>query len=434
MVSLSPGQGAAVKAFADWSRNVSFTDRDAPFFLLNGFAGTGKSFLLPHLVEAAGVDLSEIVFMAPTGKASKVMTQKMRDMGIDAQATTIHKAIYRPRMHTADRLEAEVAAFKAKLLTLTEPSEIADVKDRIRLIERDLEKAYKDDSPQFSFNVESAVRYKSLIVVDEASMIDQDMADDLRYFGIPILAIGDPGQLPPINGTPGFMTRDADASLTEIHRQAADNPIIALSAMIREGKRIKPGRMGSEVEIVEKRDDTATYDLERDVQIIVGRNEHRWRITRRLREMQGFAGQGPVEGEMMIVNKNSRKHPMLVNGTPVLMTKSVGELEQGDVTFRAEFVDEDGNEYQVPCIQQIIEQNYLGKDGATAPARAISKAKREDNNVEIDWSYAITCHKSQGSQWDEVVVHDESGFFSEPEKWLYVGCTRAAKKLTLVLP
>lgn len=434
MVSLSPGQGAAVKAFADWSRNVSFTDRDAPFFLLTGWAGTGKTTILPDLIEASGVDINEIAFMAPTGKASKVMTQKMHAMGVGATATTIHKAIYRPRMHTADRLEAEIAALKAKLLTLVEPSEIADVKDRIRLIERDLEKAYKDDSPQFSFNVESQVRYKSLIVVDEASMIDEEMADDLRYFGIPILAIGDPGQLPPIKGVAGFMQRQADAALTEIHRQAAENPIIALSAMIREGKRIKPGRMGTEVEIVEKRDDRATYDLMRDVQIIVGRNEHRWRITRKLREMQGLAGQGPVEGEMMIVCKNSRKHPHLVNGTPVLMAKSVGELEQGDVTFRAEFVDEDGNEYDVPCIQATIEQNYLGKDGATASTRAISKAKREENNVEIDWAYAITCHKAQGSQWDEVVVHDESGFFNDPEKWLYTSTTRAAQKLTLVLP
>lgn len=434
MVSLSPGQGAAVKAFAEWSRTASFAERDAPYFLLTGFAGTGKTTILPDLIDASGVPLNEIAFMAPTGKAAKVMTQKMRAMGVGAEATTIHKAIYRPRMHKADRLEAEAAALKQKLLDLTEPSEIADYKDRIRLIERDLEKAYQDDGPQFSFNVDSAVRYKSLLVVDEASMIDTDMTEDLRYFGIPILAIGDPGQLPPINGNHGFMSREADASLTEIHRQAADNPIIALSQMIREGKRIKAQTMGSEVVICEKRNDAATYDLGRDVQIIVGRNEHRWRITRKLREMQGFAGQGPVEGELMMVWKNSRKYATLVNGTPVMMTKSVGELQEGDVTCDCSFVDEDGTEYEVSVIQGNLEENYLGPKNYTANPRAVSKARREENNVEIDWAYAITCHKSQGSQWGDVVVHDESGFFNEPEKWLYTAVTRASEKLTLVLP
>ena len=434
MTTLSPGQGAAVKAFSDWSRSAGFSDRAAPYFLLTGYAGTGKTTILPNLIDASGFDLSEIAFMAPTGKAAKVMTRKMNAMGVQAAATTIHKAIYRPRMHTADRLEAEMEALKQRIPSLTEPSEIADYKDRIRLIERDLEKAYKEDSPQFSFNVDSAIRYKSLIVVDEASMIGTDMADDLRYFGIPILAIGDPGQLPPINDTPGFMNREADAAMTEIHRQAADNPIIALSMMVREGKRIKPGTMGSEVVICEKRDDPATYDMDRDVQIIVGRHENRWRITRKLREMQGFAGQGPVAGEMMMIMKNSRKHPDLLNGTPVLMEESVGELEEGDVLCHCKFRDEDGNSYEVPVVQGGLEENYLGKGQFTASSRAVSKARRDGDAVELDWGYAITCHKSQGSQWDDVVVHDESGFFNEPEKWLYVGVTRAAKTLTLVLP
>lgn len=411
----------------------------APDFLLEGYAGTGKSTILPFLVEATGCAPWQIAFMSPTGKASKVMTKKLHQQDMMVTATTIHKAIYKPQQLKAYEIEAELFRVQQEYAVANKEANLPAMREigkKIKLLEKNLERAYDEDAPRFQLDVNATLGKKAhLIVVDECSMVDKAMAEDLRSFGVPILAIGDPGQLPPIGDKPGFCNRTADSQLTEIHRQALDNPIIWASMLIREGHQVPMGSHGDGLlRVVDRSDDDVTYDLDRDAQIIVGRHEKRWQITRKLRKLGGFGDQGPCEGELMIINKNSRKYGDLVNGSMVMMTKDVGQLKSGSTVFTADVKDEDGKDYTLRCLQATLEEHYMGKYNASAPKRDVFRAKQDERTHELDYGYAITCHKAQGSQWNECVVHDESGVFrKDADRWLYTAVTRAAERLTLVL-
>ncbi|HPE32748.1 MAG TPA: AAA family ATPase, partial [Parvularculaceae bacterium] len=174
----SPEQDAALKAVDQW---LKMGDRQV--FRLFGYAGAGKTTLARHLAEGAG---GEVAFAAFTGKAAHVMRQK----GCEG-ATTIHSLIYRP----ADEDEEGALVF-----------------------------AIRRDAPAASAD---------LIIIDECSMVDEELGRDLLSFGKPVLVLGDPAQLPPVKGGGFFTEAEPDFMLTEIHRQAADNPIIRLSMEIR---------------------------------------------------------------------------------------------------------------------------------------------------------------------------------------------------------
>jgi ATP-dependent exoDNAse (exonuclease V) alpha subunit len=79
----------------------------------------------------------------------------------------------------------------------------------------------------------------ALFVIDECSMVDEEIGKDLLSFGVPVLVLGDPAQLPPVKGGGFFTEADPDVMLTEIHRQAAENPIVRMATTIREGGRLE---------------------------------------------------------------------------------------------------------------------------------------------------------------------------------------------------
>ena len=184
----SSQQDAALKSVSDWLRK-----RDKPIFRLFGYAGTGKTTLARHLAE--GVD-GDVAFGAYTGKAALVLRSK----GC-ADASTIHSMIYRSR-------------------------------------ESD------EGGPQFVLNRQSAAAKADLIVIDECSMVDEELGRDLLSFGQPVLVLGDPAQLPPVKGGGFFTEAEPDVMLTEVHRQARDNPIIQMSLTVREGGRLDVGNYG----------------------------------------------------------------------------------------------------------------------------------------------------------------------------------------------
>ena len=110
--------------------------------------------------------------------------------------------------------------------------------------------------PRFALNPQSDAAHARLIVLDEVSMVGEDMARDLMSFGKPILVLGDPGQLPPIKGE-GAFTKDApDVMLTEIHRQADESAIIRLATMARQGEPIGFGQYDTFVWKMRKMDVT----------------------------------------------------------------------------------------------------------------------------------------------------------------------------------
>jgi exodeoxyribonuclease-5 len=134
-----------------------------------------------------------------------------------------------------------------------------------------------------------------------------------------------------------------------------------------------------------------------------------------------------------MVCKNSKNAPALVNGSFVTCIDSPGDLYDGDASIDLTVEDEDGKQYKLRVNQGTFEEHHLRKrEAATAAKYDAFDSKRFDEI--LDWGWVITAHKSQGSQWDNVIVHDESGMFrDDADKWLYTAVTRAAEELTVVI-
>src|SRR5215468_8528927 len=270
MTSFSPGQDAALKAVADWLKAKPGRGNTPQIFRLFGYAGTGKTTLAKHF--AAGVD-GKVLFAAFTGKAAQVMRSK----GCQG-ASTIHSLIYKPPESATEQ-------------------------------------------PSFELWGEAPASKAKLIVIDECSMVDADLGRDLKSFAVPLLVLGDPAQLPPIQGGGYFTDAEPDAMLTEVHRQARDNPIVRLSMDIRAGRRLIPGEYG-ETQVVTR----VTLDPQRVIdadQVLVGRNATRRAYNARLRLRRGFDGALPVAGDKLVCLRNNRRKGLLNGGLWVVKKRGV---------------------------------------------------------------------------------------------------------------
>lgn len=440
-MELSPQQSSAVKKAGNWFKNDSPVKQ---VFTLEGFAGTGKSTILPDIIEATGLQPHEIAFCAPTGKAAKIMGEKLRAQGINRPPSTIHGLIYTPKQQKAEVLERELSSAKEEYVQIKagqmdaptgdNRSYLIELDKRIHILTKDLDRAYNLNDLRFTLNPDSILVKEAikLIVCDEASMVGEEVAEDMMSFEVPILAMGDPGQLPPVGDKPGFLVGSPDTLLTEVHRQAAENPIIHIATLVRKGMRAEYGDYGNGVLIVPKKDDIYTLDLNRETQVIVGTNKTRWKLTRKMRKEAGLLTTLPMKGEPLIMCKNSRQHPSLVNGTQVWSAEDHGDAEEGASRFVIHIREEDGAARTMFAYQGLFEEHIAKeKNFSTASKPSAYRARCNDNHLDFGW--AITCHKSQGSQWDDVIVHDESGSFRDAaDQWLYTAVTRAAERLVIV--
>lgn len=359
----SPQQDAALKAVSFWLK------RGTPqVFRLFGYAGSGKTTLARAVADNMEGD---VMFGAFTGKAALVMRSKgCRD------ARTIHSMIYRAR-------------------------------------DTDTEE------PSFVLNEDGPASKAELIIIDECSMVDEALGRDLLSFGKPVLVLGDPAQLPPIKGGGFFTEASPDAMLTEVHRQAADNPIIRLSMLIRDGGRLAPGRYGSSR--IVSRDLIDAEQVKAADQVLVGLNRTRRAYNRRLRELLGRAGDLPEAGDKLVCLKNDRKKGLL-NGS-LWTVQTAGTVRRKKI--RMTVVPEEDSAHK-PLRIGVLPEFFTSEE-------EIPYSLRRESD-EFDYGYALTVHKAQGSQWDKIVLFDESGAFREyRDRWLYTGITRAAESLTIVL-
>ncbi|AHZ16099.1 hypothetical protein V529_20730 [Bacillus velezensis SQR9] len=389
-ISLSKTQEQAVESIEKWFKG----NQDQTYFL-SGYAGTGKTTLVNYVIEKLGIKLDEVAFACYTGKAALVVTQKAQGR---YKASTIHSLIY--KVYTDKSGEIKVAK-KAK-------SMLQDLK---------------------------------LIVIDEASMVDGQIMQDLKSFGIKILFIGDTGQLPPVsqNGNEEFlkMFNNPDFQLTEIHRQAAENPIIKLSMLARTKQEIEPGVYGKDGEAVVITH--ATWENVKDRlykkadQIICGYNRTRKQLNSEIREVLGFTGDVPLNGDKMICLNNDWNKSIddvsLVNGMTgyvkkVYKREEIKEKfthEATTIDFRPDFSEES-------YFRKITIPNKL----LTDPTFKLLPYEHKVYNS-FDFGYAITCHKSQGSQWKNVVVLNEVLNKETHHRWLYTAITRSSERLVLVI-
>jgi exodeoxyribonuclease-5 len=211
---------------------------------------------------------------------------------------------------------------------------------------------------------------------------------------------------------------EPDFLLTEIHRQAQDNPILHLASLVREGKSLTPGDYGDS-RVVKSRDLEPGSSLTHE-QVLVGKNATRRLTNRRFRESLGKEGPWPVEGEKLICLRNN--HDLgLLNGSLWKTVATTPGPEDGRLLLTIEGL---GGEAELST--EAHEFHFLGHSPEAMPWWERCEAD------EFDYGYAITVHKSQGSQWDNVMVIDEWWQRDTRARWLYTAVTRAAKRLTLV--
>ncbi len=360
-------QESALKHVREWLR-----DRRSPqVFRLFGYAGTGKTTLARSLAEGAR---GRVLFGAFTGKAAYVMRQR----GCEG-ARTIHSLIYCPQ----DDLNSW--------------------------------------EPKFVLDPGSDVADAALVIIDECSMVGEDLARDLLSFGTKVLVLGDPAQLPPVKGTGYFISADPDVMLTEIHRQARDNPIIAMATTVREGGRLELGAYGASRVI--GREDVDPESIVKASQVIVGLNRTRTTYNRRMRELLGYESPLPIVGDKLVCLRNDREKKLL-NGS--LWKVARKPRAPKDDKIRIHVLPEDAGEDVKPTSALVCQEFFLGGD---------DELQWDDRRgtQEFTFGYALTCHKSQGSQWSDTIVFDESrAFRDDAQRWLYTAVTRASERVTVV--
>ena len=355
----------ALERLAHW---IEHETADKPVFRLFGYAGTGKTTLAR--VFAATLD-KPVAFCAFTGKAAL----RMEQAGCP-DAGTLHSLLYIPEEGAGGR---------------------------IRWVRR---KA-------------GPITEACLIILDEASMVSEELARDLMSFGKPVLVLGDPAQLPPIEGDGFFMRQSPDVLLTAIERTASGNPLLALATAAREGTPIRVGIYGDS-EVV-RDTDLEKIDLLAFDQVIVGSNKLRHALNLGIRKLLERSDPLPVVGDRLIGLHNDSEVDVR-NGEQFVVV-AVNGIDEFEDTLVLEVQSLDRP--KAPLIEVKVPPACFTEE--KVDFRGWCEAQF------MTYAYAITAHKSQGSEWDSVLVIDQSNKFrEEARRWLYTALTRARERVTMI--
>lgn len=433
-IQLTDLQQKAADMIEKWFN--SYKDTHDQVFVLAGYAGTGKTFLVNHIIKDI-LKLNEeydVAFVAPTGKAANVLIQRGA-----LNATTIHRLIYR---RVTKKYETQVGD---KIIT----------SEKTEFVKK-----------------ESITKYK-LIVLDETSMVDSKIMGDLVSFGIPILCCGDPFQLPPPAGSSNGLLDRPNITLTEIVRQSEDNAIVSLATKIRNGEDLHVGNYGDVVVVSANSltPERRCYLLTKADQVICGTNARRKIINKEIKKYLGFKPGEINIGEKIIcllnnwdITVDDNDEYYLVNGM-IGYVRDFSELKGtknklGVLKLEPDFISTISNDlvYDTGNFTSNDERSYydfhqsvyLMSDGSYEVSNEYHKGCTKDELLKFliqkrdairkeqlnffDSAYCISCHKSQGAEWDNVVVFDESHVFGkEWRRWLYTAITRARKKLVIII-
>jgi exodeoxyribonuclease-5 len=434
-IILEGEQKDAAKKILEW-----FYRGTKQYFILRGSAGTGKSSLLRYIRSELGLNPSEVVYITYTGKAAMVMKRK------GMPATSMHKFMYVPeydgmasivqmcpeckQQHMivlGDIAICEACGYEMDYILAAD--QLDKVKKKKTLIFR---KRTKDEIPNTI----------KLIIVDEASMINQKYLDDLLSYNISILLSGDHKQLPPIHGE-SVINDQGDFTLETIHRNAGG--IVQVAHMMIKGQKLNYGQYGKNVWVLDP-DEVSINLILKANQVLCGKNDTRRDITQEIREAKGFGPLLTTGDKVMCIRNNWKKG--IVNGQMGIATVG-GNFGSEDIfdCFGMSFNKKDND--LLKALVNSTQNNKTGsltigftdEDGSSYPYLEIDEAvlyetKEPEMKGRLEFfqfADCITTHKSQGSEFDKVVLFEEQFMAREKHlRLMYTGITRAKQQLIIL--
>lgn len=399
-MELNEGQSKCLQSLIHWWYHDR---RHQQVFEISGAAGTGKTTIIRILIKELQLEPEEVLFMAYVGKAAMVLNRQ----GLNAK--TIHASIYQKyEVIKRDDNGKPIISHGRPVMTI-----------------------------KFRKKTELGDGIK-LIILDEAPMANEKISKDLLSFKIPVIALGDLNQLPPITGD-SFFLKHPDIILTQIMRQRADNPIIKLSHDVLENPYmiLHQQRLGDKVIIIKKHDFFYNYmgSLVDADMVICGRNVTRDILNTQIRKMvHPNADKDLIIGDKLICRKNNwdefiDENIFLINGMIGTVTDIFTEeckLPNIPISFQPDFTDGSFEK---------ISLNYFYFKASYQKKLLMKNDPYQTMYNFFEYGYCITCHLSQGSQYNTVILFAErmGGDATFFKQWLYTGISRAIDKLVIVI-
>ena len=374
--------------------------------VIAGYAGSGKSTTVRFIISALseyGIDPEkDVVYTSYTGKACMVLKEKG-----NKNVKTLCKLIYN---------------YKPK------------------------------PDGTFFRTLKQTIEYK-VVVVDEVSMVPLSMIEQLSKYNCYCICLGDPFQLPPINKDEDNHLLDSPhIFLSQIMRQAKESEIIRLSMDIREQKTLQYYK-GKDIQVLPKSELSQGMLTWAD-EVLVAKNDTRFKINQLLRKLNGKEGEPQVGDKIIFLHnywdilscptEDGERYP-IVNGTIGYLTGVPFPTgfkvpawcgKEGFVNFISSNVKTELNEMynNLDLDSHMLQTNKPCLDTVTRYRLKKNRKRHYPDPMEVAYGYAITGHKSQGSQWDKVLVIEENFPFQHEEhaRWLYTCVTRSSEKCVLI--
>jgi exodeoxyribonuclease-5 len=401
-MKLSKEQQKVMDGIIQW-----FNDAKEQWLVVSGYAGTGKTTLLSFLPKLLP-DTTRITFNTYTGKASSVLSNKLSNANVwNVNVSTIHKLMYQPIIKSEE-----------------DGTEYIEGWEKVEEIPYDL------------------------IVIDEASMVNQEMFEDLLSYDKPVLCIGDKGQLPPIFSDKFCLMNNPDFSLETIHRQAEGSPIIKLSKFIRENGVLPKNLTSYKVKTITwwKKEDREFFNKipwdNINVMGLCSFNRTRKSLNFYIRQLLGYHNDNLInKGERIVCLKNNevldKKVYYVMNGMTAIIENvySTPHSRLKNLTIKM-----DHNQEKFKCLSDVrsfgeINIKKLGKISGDPRNKNYAKVKKQKNVNLFDYGNIITVHKAQGSEWPCICLVDERNEYISDKmycKWLYTAITRASQKIIVI--
>jgi hypothetical protein len=385
-----------------------FVDDEEHLYLTNDYIVTHNTTIVLYLIEKLGLKLDQVLFLAYQGKAAC----RLAMTGLPAQ--TIHSAIYR---------------YEKELMKDSDGRYLRNEQGKIRTKGVFVKREY----------IGKNANEIKLIVIDEAGMVNETIAEDLKSFGIPIIVLGDLNQLPPVFGNPYFLN-NPDVVLTKIMRQNEGNPIVYLSQQILAGNKLNVGLYGKS-EIINKTDLNESHFSKADI-VLTETNKLRWNVNNFFREQirQYKQLDYPHNGEKVICRKNNWKKSVdggiyLTNG----MSGYVDCIHKWTYDRNRKTMAMDFRPDFTPSIFKDITFNY--EFMFTAPHQSLIETDNSTDAINdhfsdrFEFGYAITVYLSQGNQYGKVLFLNENIMRTKEDqkKLTYTAITRAIDSVTVVV-